>query len=476
LRKLPPGPFRVPFIGNAFNVVLKHPSNPSIACHKLSKFYGDIIYIQFGLRSAVVVHGFESVQKIFHSDDFLERVDEAFSLDRTFGKPLGLVTGRLDIWKESRCFTLKTLKEFGFGVKSSMEASLQLELQELCDHISNKILNKQSIQAVGLFDAAVVNVVWSMVIGKRFSAEDPTMKHLVNLAHMFFEPGLWKFSLLLSYPFLAHMAPKLVGFDKQAKSTRGYQTFLSGVLARIRSEGKYLTSPDNFTEIFLQKIDTRQLNGTVDDIVYSDENLISILYDLLAGSSESAGKFLAFAILFAVLYPEVQEKVKGEIDLIIGSERLPELSDRERMPYTEATLHEIHRHSNLFGMIPAKVHKDTKFEGFIIPKGTHVMANMYSVSMDENFWGDPHNFRPDRFICPSTGKTINAERICPFGAGKRNCIAKHMAQATSFIIFAGLLQKFQFEINPAEGKPSAEVLCGLSNSPRPFSVIVKPRK
>ncbi len=42
-------------------------------------------------------------------------------------------------------------------------------------------------------------------------------------------------------------------------------------------------------------------------------------------------------------HPDVQEKVRQEIWDVIGQENAPQLSDRARMPYTDATIMEIQR-------------------------------------------------------------------------------------------------------------------------------------
>ena len=41
-----------------------------------------------------------------------------------------------------------------------------------------------------------------------------------------------------------------------------------------------------------------------------------------------------------VLHPEVQAKAQAELDRVIGTDRLPELSDNEGMPYIEAVIRE----------------------------------------------------------------------------------------------------------------------------------------
>lgn len=44
-----------------------------------------------------------------------------------------------------------------------------------------------------------------------------------------------------------------------------------------------------------------------------------------------------------VMYPEVQAKAQKELDLVVGTDRLPEYSDRESLPYIEAIVNEVLR-------------------------------------------------------------------------------------------------------------------------------------
>lgn len=41
-----------------------------------------------------------------------------------------------------------------------------------------------------------------------------------------------------------------------------------------------------------------------------------------------------------VLYPEIQRKAQKQIDHIVGTDRLPEFSDREDLPYIDALVSE----------------------------------------------------------------------------------------------------------------------------------------
>ena len=51
-----------------------------------------------------------------------------------------------------------------------------------------------------------------------------------------------------------------------------------------------------------------------------------------------------------VLYPDVQRKAQEELDRVVGRDRLPDLSDRDALPYVNAVLKEIFRWQPIIAM------------------------------------------------------------------------------------------------------------------------------
>lgn len=45
-----------------------------------------------------------------------------------------------------------------------------------------------------------------------------------------------------------------------------------------------------------------------------------------------------------LLHPNVQKKAQEELDRVIGRDRLPELSDRESLPYVQSIVYETMRY------------------------------------------------------------------------------------------------------------------------------------
>jgi len=70
------------------------------------------------------------------------------------------------------------------------------------------------------------------------------------------------------------------------------------------------------------------------------------------------------------------------------------------MPYLEAFLNETLRITTIGAMsIFHSTSEDIPhFRGYILPKDTIVFANFWEIHHDEKIWGDPENFRPERFL------------------------------------------------------------------------------
>ena len=195
-----------------------------------------------------------------------------------------------------------------------------------------------------------------------------------------------------------------------------------------------------------------------------------VLQDLFLAGSETTGKTMEWACLFMIIYPEIQEKVQMEIDLKIGSHEEVTAADRCNLPYTEAVLHEVWRCGPV-APIPATrcPREDTKVGKYLIPAGTVVFNNLYSMTKDASLWGpDVDSFNPDRFI-GSDGHFKNTWWDFTFGTGQRKCLGESVAKLENFLFFANLLKNFKLGIPDGFEKPSMEPMDGMAIGPKHFS-------
>lgn len=212
----------------------------------------------------------------------------------------------------------------------------------------------------------------------------------------------------------------------------------------------------------------------------------------------------------------VIDKLKIELDKIVGRRRLPNLNDRSALPYTEAVICEILRIANVapLGIVHRSVKhsvkycyctnylkrqivrrcmETVKFNNYVIPKGTLALVSLYSLHMDPAYWKDPLVFRPERFL-DEYGMFIHHENFMPFGSGKinfhfhfvkciyiefflgkRRCMGENLAKSSLFLYLASFVHSFDMEIPPGNDLPDVIGLDGITLSPKPFEVLLKPR-
>ncbi|KAH9977456.1 cytochrome P450, partial [Russula compacta] len=91
------------------------------------------------------------------------------------------------------------------------------------------------------------------------------------------------------------------------------------------------------------------------------------------------------------LYPDVLKRAQAELDEVVGHDRLPLLSDRPRLPYIEAIVLESLRWHPVAPLgFPHRLTEDDYYEGYFLPKGTLVQANVWKITRDPLVYPNPN--------------------------------------------------------------------------------------
>ena len=102
--------------------------------------------------------------------------------------------------------------------------------------------------------------------------------------------------------------------------------------------------------------------------------------DLNRSNLSKVVSVIASFFLDMSIYPEVQQNAQKEIDRVVGSERLPNVKDRDKLPYIDALAKETLRWKPVVPMaLPHTNTADDIFHGYFIPKGTTVLPNVWYV-------------------------------------------------------------------------------------------------
>lgn len=111
-----------------------------------------------------------------------------------------------------------------------------------------------------------------------------------------------------------------------------------------------------------------------------------------------------------------------------------------------------------------------------IPKGATIVPLHWSMSLDEQHFDNPLEFRPERWLAePDDDRFTNF-----FGHGRRICPGRHIARNSLFILVARIL--WGFEVRPPTGPDYQPKIVedmdfgsAFVSVPAPFEAIFQPR-
>ncbi|XP_023320166.1 cytochrome P450 2J6 [Eurytemora carolleeae] len=404
-----PGPwFYVPYLGHL--ELLLNLGNPVKNILSLYNKYnqGGVCYTSLINQNNLLVGDYNTLKFLFNHPHVQNRVTshtgnlyKYLSENRGNSGPiLGVMHSQGQLWKEQRRFTIRTLRDFGFG-KRSMDELVKDEFKKFTQHI-DKLL------ATGI--------------------------PMVNME-------------------IIHLMKELINNHLKTLDVEQPRDFIDSYLIEIAGT----TSPNS---------SFYGANGY--------ENLAATLTDLFQAGSETTATTLRWAVLYLVLYPEVQQRIQVELDRVL-EDRDIELGDKEDLPYSQAVILEIQRLANI---LPHggnhKTNMDVEVNGFVIPADTFITP-VYAAILQGSHWIEGEKFNPDRFL-DNTGNLRKDEHLIPFSIGKRQCLGESLAKAQLFIFITGLVRNYNLLVNPDTGAPlEHEYIPGFTISPKPFSIILQRR-
>jgi len=111
----------------------------------------------------------------------------------------------------------------------------------------------------------------------------------------------------------------------------------------------------------------------------------------------------------------------------------------------------------------------------MIPKDTLLTANVWHIHRDPKIWGDPENFRPERFLSPDGKIFTKPEAVLAFSIGRRQCLGETLARDSLFLFSTNIFQRFWIEFDKNGPDHGFESKISFILSPKPFNVVLTDR-
>lgn len=350
----------------------------------------------------------EAIKEVYTREELNGRPDGFFFRVRTFEKRLGVVFTDGPFWECQKRFSATTLKHLGVG-KFNMVRHIEHEAEELVNELMRKAETSELFPMHSAFDVSVLNLMWVLLKGERFELDDQQLIDLVAAVHKNFQVIDMSGGILNLFPAIRHVLPEQSGYKELVDTMKPIWDFLAEEIGKVKDKFDVESEPKCFIEAYFKEM------SKTDVKFFSDEQLFGICIDFLQAGSETTANSLGFAILYMLHYPKVMRRVQVEIMSIVGANKLPKLSDRPKLKYTDAVISEVQRCANIAPLgIAHRAMTDTRLNGFLIPKDTTILCNLYSLNMDEKNWKKPNEFQPERFL-NDDGDLICPDYFIPFG-------------------------------------------------------------
>ena len=397
-------------------------------------------------------------------------ISDQFRHGFSLGEVPGVAFSNSNTWTEVRRTSLQILRDFGYG-KNVMEDIIEEEIDNLTHHIDNNWLN-MPLDVARFFNITSVASLWRITSGESLKIGDPKLDELmICLQRFFIEFGNPMISIFLYSSVMCRLIHffKLTTIADTIGEMFEYCNEYINLNKKRPIDGE---TPLTFIEAFLHKINETK---SPSDPLYGDRGILNLqntLLDFFMAGSDTTSTSMNWAMLYMILHPDVQEKVRKELEANVGSKKV-KMSDKNSTPYTEAVIHEVLRKSSIAPVSLFHISSDAMKVGqYDIPKDTLIVPMLYDIHHNPEYFNEPDEFKPERFLSKSEDGSLKFTpdpKVIPFGTGKRRCLGENLARMSLYKVFTSLIQKYEI-VSGQDDQVEEKHQGGILLNPQPYKL------
>lgn len=439
VKRLPPGPRRLPLIGNLHH--LSSGDLPHCVLEHLSSQYGPLMFLQLGSRSTLVVSSAELAREVLKTHDLI------FS-----GRPPLYAAKKLtydfvslsfapygDYWREVRKIVMlellgpKRVQMFG-SVRDE-------EVGVMIDSIARNPNNLINLSEAALYLAN--NVLCRSAFGKKYdgAAGDISKSRIHELLE---ETRILLGGIIVSdyLPWMGWLN-KFSGLEQRAdKCFKGLDSFYDKVIEEHRDPERLKPEHEDLVDVLLRvQQDPNQA------IALTNDQMKGVITDMFIGGSDTTSSTLVWTMAELIRNPAVLRKAQNEVRELINNKGKVEENDLSQLMYLKSVIKEgLRLHPPVPLLIPRQTTESCTIEGYHIPANTMVFIHAKMIGRDPKCWENPNEFFPERFLDSSIDYKGKHFELLPFGAGRRGCPGMNFGMQVVELALANLLYHFDWEL------------------------------
>ncbi|KAI5674713.1 hypothetical protein M9H77_15077 [Catharanthus roseus] len=433
---LPPGPRKLPFIGNIHQLA---GSLPHHVLRELAKKYGPLMHLQVGEVSTIVVSSPETAKEVMKTHDiiFASRPHIIASQIISYNSTNIAFAPYGEYWRQLR--KICTLELLSAKRVQSFHYIREEETSRMIQSIAGnggEIIN---------LTQKIYSAVSSIVLRAAFGGKCKDQESFVHVAVEAIKLGAG-FSIPDIYPsikffhFFSGVKPKLERLLLQSDR----------ILQNIVNEHKanYITKKDepeackDLVDVLLKYLESE--NG---EFHLTEENIKAVLLDMFAAGTETSGTTIDWAMSEMLRNPTILKKAQEEVRQAFSSRGYINEEEFKDLKYLQAIIKETLRlHPALPLLLPRENSERCEIGGYEIPLKTKIIVNAWAINRDSRYWQDAESFIPERFLDSSVDYKGTHFEYIPFGAGRRICPGMTSGLANVEVILAKLLYQFNWDL------------------------------
>ncbi|XP_054260788.1 probable cytochrome P450 6a14 [Macrosteles quadrilineatus] len=374
-------------------------------------------------------------------------------------------------WKDMRT---KLTPTFTSGKMKNMFILMEKCTQQLQDHIENVILKKGEFEVKDLIARLTTDIIATCAFGLEVNSIHDHDNDFFKVGQKIFLPNrmnLFKFLMHSNFPRISRLL-KIDFFDPQIsvllmtvmKDTIEYRkknniirNDFVDLLIRVK-ENKSLEDHDEESKNEMKDASKflNILKNSLQDIKHQEKDHLTLeemtaqAFVFFAAGFETAASTTSFCLYELAKAPEVQEKLRREIDEVLANHdgKITYQSIQD-MHYMDMVMNETLR---LYASLPFLTRVCTERyqlpgTDLVIDEGVRITIPSYCFHHDPDIFPDPYKFDPERF----TDENCHSRHhyaFLPFGEGPRICIGMRFGKLQVKVALASILSLYELSPTP----------------------------
>ncbi|BFZ02722.1 hypothetical protein BsWGS_05762 [Bradybaena similaris] len=406
--------------------------------------YGRIFGFFEGYTPVMVVCDQEVLRNVLVKDaaNFMKR--KPFPLAPR--KSLGLFLENGQQWRRSRSLLTPA---FSSSKLKKMMPIMSEAANILVERLMEKAKENNGVDIYSVFQSLTLDIIGRCAFGMTTKAQvDETDMFLVKIRCLFHTMSTTIIEpIVMAMPFVSHFifALKNMVFLFGMNPVVWLRNSMREVVRTRQALGPNTNIIDLVQLMLFPEKPQHDVCGELHSALTEREIVAQSMTFLLAGY-ETTSAVLAYLCHELAKHPDIQERLYREIVDNIGTKDV-NYETIQDLHYFDAVFDEICRlYPTASFIVTRQAEEDRQYGNVRIPAGMNVLANVWALHRDGEYWAEPDIFNPDRFMdephCKKAGFTF-----IPFGAGPRHCIGMRFAAMETKIAIVKVIQNFVIEMS-----------------------------